>query len=255
MAREEKKGFIFYYDYQQHLELLSDADRGKLLMALLEYGKNGTPPKLEGAALMAFSFIQAQKDRDTAKYEDTIKKRSEAGKKGGRPRKKTAEKETDKKQTKAKKAKESTKKQTETKKADTDTDTDTDTVTDTVTVINNPPYSPPKGNDAQEKRFAEFWQAYPKKVGKKAALASWKRLRPDAALFDNIMQAVTAAKHSEQWNREGGRFIPNPATWINQGRWEDELTPTETAQPQRPREQRQASGGNAFFSLLGGGIQ
>ena len=88
MANEDKKGFVFYYDYQQHLELLTDADRGKLLMALLEYGKNGTPPQLEGAAMMAFSFIQAQKDRDAAKYAETVKKRSEAGKKGGRPRKK-----------------------------------------------------------------------------------------------------------------------------------------------------------------------
>lgn len=226
MAREDKKGFVFYYDYQQHLELLSDAERGKLLIALLEYGKNGTKPQLEGAALMAFSFIQAQKDRDAAKYAETIKKRSEAGKKGGRPRKTDAEKESKKSKQKQNKAIESNEKQTETKKADTVTVTDTDTVTDTVTVINNPPIVPPKGIDAQERRFAEFWTAYPKKVGKAAALKSWKRVKPDAELFERIMQAVTAAKASEQWIRESGRYIPNPATWLNQGRWDDELTPT-----------------------------
>jgi hypothetical protein len=27
---------------------------------------------------------------------------------------------------------------------------------------------------------------------------------------------------SWQWTRESGRFIPNPSTWINQGRWQDE---------------------------------
>lgn len=77
--------------------------------------------------------------------------------------------------------------------------------------------------DAQARRFAEFWKAYPKKVGKKAAEKSWQKLKPDAELFERIMQAVTAAKSSDQWNRENGRFIPNPSTWINQGRWDDEL--------------------------------
>lgn len=87
--------------------------------------------------------------------------------------------------------------------------------------------------DAQERRFAEFWQQYPKKVGKKAAQTSWKRLKPDADLFERIMQAVAIAKASDQWQREGGRFIPNPATWINQGRWDDELPAGGTAFQQR----------------------
>ena len=88
------------------------------------------------------------------------------------------------------------------------------------------PSNPPeeKGPDIQERRFAEFWQQYPKKVGKKAALNSWKKLKPNTELFERIMQAVTTAKNSDQWRRENGRYIPNPATWINQGRWDDELT-------------------------------
>lgn len=88
--------------------------------------------------------------------------------------------------------------------------------------------------DAQERRFSEFWTQYPKKVGKKAALTSWKRIKPDAALFERIMQAIAKAKASEQWNREGGRFIPNPTTWLNQGRWDDEIPETETLPNQAP---------------------
>lgn len=84
------------------------------------------------------------------------------------------------------------------------------------------PQTEPKP-DAQARRFAEFWKAYPKKVGKKAAEKSWQKLKPDAELFERIMQAVATAKSSDQWNRENGRFIPNPSTWINQGRWDDEL--------------------------------
>ena len=73
-----------------------------------------------------------------------------------------------------------------------------------------------------ERRFAEFWLAYPKKVGKASCLKAWMKLKPSAELFERIMAALTSQKASEQWQREGGRFIPNPLTWINQGRWDDE---------------------------------
>ena len=76
----------------------------------------------------------------------------------------------------------------------------------------------------QERRFAEFWKAYPKKVGKASCLKAWKKLKPTAELHDHIMAALEDQKRSEQWQREGGRFIPNPLTWLNQGRWDDEPT-------------------------------
>lgn len=80
-----------------------------------------------------------------------------------------------------------------------------------------------------ERRFDEFWAAYPKKVGKKAAESSWKKIKPDAELHDRIMTAIGRARVTEQWQREGGRYIPNPATWLNQGRWDDEYE--EVTQP------------------------
>lgn len=83
----------------------------------------------------------------------------------------------------------------------------------------------PKKQNIQEERFASFWSLYPKKVGKQAALKSWKRIKPDAELFERILSALEQAKRSEQWQRERGRFIPNPTTWLNQGRWDDELEP------------------------------
>ena len=79
----------------------------------------------------------------------------------------------------------------------------------------------------QERRFTEFWQAYPKKVGKASCLKAWKKLKPTTELFDHIMTSLGSQKHSGQWQREGGRFIPNPLTWLNQGRWDDE--PVETS--------------------------
>lgn len=59
MAQDAKKGFLLYYDYRKHLTLLSDEDRGKLLMALLNYGERGDMPEdLGDMAFMAFSFIK-----------------------------------------------------------------------------------------------------------------------------------------------------------------------------------------------------
>lgn len=72
---------------------------------------------------------------------------------------------------------------------------------------------------ASPEGFAEFWLAYPKKVGKGAAEAAWRKLRPP---LPSCLNAVSAAATSNDWTKEGGRYIPNPATWINQRRWEDE---------------------------------
>ena len=92
-------------------------------------------------------------------------------------------------------------------------------------------------------RFAEFWTAYPKKVGKQYALKAWRRVRPDAELHERIMQAVNEQKRSEQWRRENGRYIPNPATWINGGYWDNEGEEVSTdAEAQRDTGQHEPSG-------------
>jgi len=74
-------------------------------------------------------------------------------------------------------------------------------------------------------RFIEFWEDYPKKIGKGAAEKSYKKINPSQELQEKIIEAVKTAKQSQQWIRDNGQFIPNPATWLNQKRWEDELQP------------------------------
>ncbi len=70
--------------------------------------------------------------------------------------------------------------------------------------------------------FAAFWAAYPRKIGKKAAQAAWRKLKPAPALQKKILAAIAQGKTTAQWQREQGRYIPNPATWLKQERWEDE---------------------------------
>jgi 5-methylcytosine-specific restriction endonuclease McrA len=70
--------------------------------------------------------------------------------------------------------------------------------------------------------FAEFWKAYPRKVGKDAAAKAFAKRRPTTALLAQMLEAITRQRDSPQWIREGGQFIPHPATWINEGRWQDD---------------------------------
>ena len=77
-------------------------------------------------------------------------------------------------------------------------------------------------DDVKETSFEQFWKTYPKKVGKDAAQKAFEKRNPDADTLKNIIQAVELQKTQEQWQRDGGQYIPNPTTWLNQGRWMDE---------------------------------
>lgn len=85
-----------------------------------------------------------------------------------------------------------------------------------------------ESNSERDGAFERFWAIYPKKVGKEAARRAFAKVKvPTESLID----AVETQKHSFQWGKENGRFIPNPATWLNQGRWEDEVTEVASSNP------------------------
>lgn len=69
--------------------------------------------------------------------------------------------------------------------------------------------------------FDAFWAAYPRKIGKDAAAKAFARRRVGAELLQSMLSAVEAQRDSDQWRRDGGQFIPHPATWLNEGRWMD----------------------------------
>jgi len=64
--------------------------------------------------------------------------------------------------------------------------------------------------------FNDFWKAYPKKVGKDKALIAWNKKKPPLI---EVLEALQWQVISDQWK---SGYIPNPATYINDGRWQDE---------------------------------
>lgn len=76
--------------------------------------------------------------------------------------------------------------------------------------------------------FETFWQAYPRKVGKGAARQAWAKRHPPITV---VLVALARQRESEQWQRDGGQFIPHPSTWLNQERWQDEPETPPTPDP------------------------
>lgn len=80
----------------------------------------------------------------------------------------------------------------------------------------------------QEEKFSKFWEAYPRKEGRKVAAQRWEKIKPDDALFDQIMEAIERQKKAT-WKDKEVKFIPHPSTWLNQERWTDQIA---TSKPQ-----------------------
>jgi len=74
----------------------------------------------------------------------------------------------------------------------------------------------PKGTE-----FDLFWGAYPRKTGKGAARAAWDK-KVSNGDAEKIMAALAWQVSSDDWTRDEGQYIPHPATYLNQCRWEDE---------------------------------
>lgn len=66
--------------------------------------------------------------------------------------------------------------------------------------------------------FDSFWKVYPKKEAKREALKAYMRAKvEDSVLMEALLRYVDSVKGKDR------QYIPLPSTWLNQGRWEDEI--------------------------------
>ena len=73
-----RPGIMIYFDMLGPIRVLPDADKGRLLVAMLEYGQNGTVPQFDGMLALAWEFAKPKLDRDNEEYNRTVLKRQYA---------------------------------------------------------------------------------------------------------------------------------------------------------------------------------
>lgn len=74
-----------------------------------------------------------------------------------------------------------------------------------------------------EDKFEQFWKLYPKKQNKKKVQLWFKNKQPNDALFDTIIKKLKNFIDTVDWQKENGKYIPMPTTWLNGERWNDEI--------------------------------
>lgn len=85
--------------------------------------------------------------------------------------------------------------------------------------------TPPASGECEVKQskrdieFESFWQAYPRKKNKIAARKAFDKVKVP---LQTLLDAIDRQKRSTQWSKDGGQFIPYPASWLNKGAWDDE---------------------------------
>lgn len=82
--------------------------------------------------------------------------------------------------------------------------------------------------------FDDFWAVYPRKVSKQSAVKAWKAAKVSAELVGQIVEDVKRRCETE-WKGADMQYIPHPATYLNQRRWEDETPPTERSEKPQGR--------------------
>ena len=194
------RGFFLMDAYLTRTAKLTDEELGRLMRACMVYHATGELMELDGRESVAFDFIKedidSQTEAYTAKCETNRRNRMSVVNNGcQRPLTNVDERQPEV--------------------------TAVHKVNVKVNVKENI-----KENDTrarEEERFAKFWAAYPRKEAKQTAKKAFEKLNPTEELLQEMLKAVERFKTSAQWQEEGGRFIPYPATWLNQRRWEDEL--------------------------------
>lgn len=73
-----RPGIMLYFDILEPIKVLSDAEKGRLLVAMLEYGGLGIVPEFDGMLAMAWGFIKPKLDRDAEEYRNSTLRRQYA---------------------------------------------------------------------------------------------------------------------------------------------------------------------------------
>ena len=77
----------------------------------------------------------------------------------------------------------------------------------------------------QMQLFSWISGEYPNLGDGALAKAAFLKLAPNLSLFHKMRMAVEVQKKSLEWRSGRGKFIPTFSDWIEEKRWNDQLTP------------------------------
>lgn len=184
-------GFICHDDYLNKTSKLTDEEVGRLFRACMVFHATGVITELDGRESIAFDFIR----EDIEKAEKAYQEKCETNRRN-RLTKATVDNERQHPST-------------------------------TVNDRQQPSAIKEKDNKENKKKeneqFARFWAAYPRHEAKAVALKAFEKVKPSEELLQKMLNAIEMQKKTAQWAENGGQFVPHPATWLNQHRWEDEV--------------------------------
>lgn len=211
--RDTVKVFRSFRDAARELAKISVSDAYDYIMAILDYGLDESEPACTGAAAACFMLARPNLDASI--------KKSEAGAKGGSSYKESASTEqAPLKQTQAPCKQTASTIEANASKPQAEEGSRKKEVGSRIEEVGDIPPKAPKGAKRSDSDFEIFWSAYPTKVGKQPARKAFDKVKVPV---ETLVAAIERQKCSSQWSKDGGQYILNPATWLNQCRWEDEL--------------------------------
>ena len=237
---EGKKSFIIYTSWKRWLDGLNLEQKGKWLDWMLSYTNDENPQfPSDQAVMIACMMAQDTLKRDLKKYEAKVERIKSARNQNPNNNKELLENNN----------------RTEISTKSVRNQYDIVGVNDNVNVnvnvlskdneLNNRDINISCSKEEKnESIFESFWKVYPRKVGKEKCRNWFKSHKPKEDLVQKMIEAVDEQKKSKQWSDP--QYIPHPYTWLNQGRWEDELTPSKDSTfqsaPKNPIQWEEAKG-------------
>jgi hypothetical protein len=101
-----------------------------------------------------------------------------------------------------------------------------------------PPWEPYEGNvNSSNEKFKRLCDAYPNGVDLDQALQVWRGMLEFHDQIELMIETINAWKIGEEWQREGGRYVPLLRKWLRGKRWNDPHPP-----PAKPGKSRDSPG-------------
>ena len=199
----KRKQFTFYYSFYDVISCIEEPPvRAEAYDALCRYALMGEKPDFENLSLEAKMAVKA-----FMPTLDASRKKAQSGSLGGSKRQANASKT------------QANGKQTESKSKNKDK---IEIKTEEKTEIKK------ELKHESEAAFDLFWDEYPRKVKKQQAREAFERV---SVSLDILLEALSRQKKSSQWQEDGCRFVPYPAVWLRDCRWEDDINEQGTVIP------------------------